>query len=82
MKINEPFILKIIDLRKQQNDNPKQYSTRNKASPLNIWSNFKPFTEHSLETIFNSNIDGLKLKFKFVTLHLNGRHKSNNYERE
>jgi hypothetical protein len=76
MKINEPFILKVIQLRKKQNDNPKQFATRNKASPINKWSNFEPFSEEAFQKVFNNKFDGLKLKFNYVTLLINGRHKS------
>lgn len=73
---NKPFIDKVIAGRKMKNDPVTEFATRNKASPLNIWCNFKPFTEQSFKNIFNLNIDGVKLKFKFTTLTINGRHKS------
>lgn len=74
---NKPLINKTILLRCKNNDPPSHYSLRNKASPLNEWGEFKPFICRFFDNIYNQQIDGVRLKFKHVTLTINGRHKSN-----
>ena len=76
MMKNKPLIKDVIQLRKKNNDPVKEFATRNKASPLNNWSKFKPFSEEAFNLIFNKNIDGVKLKFKYITLLINGRLKN------
>ena len=76
MIINKPFIDEVITMRKEENDPVKKIAIRNKASPINVWGNFKPFTIKYYNSIYTNNIDGVKLRFKHVTLTINGRHKS------
>lgn len=73
---NKPFIEEIITNRTKNHDPPREIATRNKASPLEVWSDFKPFTEQLFLNIFNQNIDGVKIRFRYVTVNFNGRHKN------
>ena len=73
---NKPFIDKTIQLMKQDNDHVQEFATRNKASPLEVWSEFKPYSEKAFNNIYQLKIDGVKLKFRYTTLTINGRHKS------
>lgn len=77
MQKNRQLIEEVIQGRKMKNDPAKEIAIRNKASPLNIWSKFKPFTEARFNSIFKLNIDGVKLRFKNLTFIINGRHKNN-----
>ena len=74
---NKILIEETIELMKKENDPVQSFATRNKDSPKNIWSKFIPFSRKEFNKIYNSNIDGLKLRFKFTTLFINGRHKNN-----
>jgi len=77
MKKNKDLIIEVIKMRKDRQDPVQKIATRNKASPLDKWNNFEPFTTHSLTEIFSSNdFDGVKMKFRFVVLTINGRHKT------
>lgn len=76
MKQNQALIDSVIQKRMNKNDNVKEFATRNKASPLNKWNKFNPFTSESFSKSFNQNIDGIKLKFKYTTIVFNGRHKN------
>jgi hypothetical protein len=71
---SKPFIEKVINLRKQKKDPVLKIAIRNKASPVEGWSNFIPYSDEVFFRIFNLNIDGIKLKFRYTTLVLNGRH--------
>lgn len=73
---NKPFIDEVLRLRKKANDNPTSFAVRNKASPLNNWEDFQPFILEKLNQLYFTQIDGIKLKFQFTTLLVNGRHKS------
>lgn len=73
---NKTLIDEVICQRNKKNDPVKEFAVRNKASPLDVWCKFKPFTKESFNQIYKSNIDGVKLKFRFTTLVVNGRHKS------
>ena len=53
-----------------------KFATRNKASPINIFGKYQPYSEEAFKTVYNSNIDAVKLRFKHTTLIINGRHKS------
>lgn len=72
---NQQLIESVIQGRNDKQDPVKEFATRNKASPLNVWCKFELFTKESFLKIYNTNIDGLKLKFRYVTLTINGRHK-------
>lgn len=72
---NQQLIEDVISDRNAKYDPVREFATRNKASPINIWSQFELFTGKAFLKIYNCNIDGLKLKFRFVTLTINGRHK-------
>ena len=76
MPLNKTYVEKVIKHRTEMKDPVKEYATRNKDSPLNVWCNFKPFIIDSFNNIFNTNIDGVKLKFKSTTLTINSRHKN------
>lgn len=73
---NKPLIDAVINGRKMKQDPVQEFAVRNKASPLDVWCKFKPYTEEAFNQIFNLNIDGVKLKFRFTTLTVNGRHKN------
>ena len=72
---NKTLIEDTITLRALKNDSPQKIATRNKSSPLDKWNTFKPFNQKNYTNIFNPNIDGLKLKFRYTTLIINARHK-------
>lgn len=74
---NKTFIDETINLRMKKGDFLKEISLRNKASPLNVWFEFIPFSKKNYFKIFAPEIDGVKLKFKFATIYLNGRHSNN-----
>lgn len=73
---SKPFLEKVIHYRNEKKDPVKEFAIRNKDSPINIWCKFVPFSIESFNNIFNLNIDGVKLKFKYVTFLMNGRHKN------
>ncbi len=73
---NKELIEETIRLRKLKDDSPQKIATRNKASPIDCWNCFNPFNKKNYNNIFNDNIDGLKLKFRYTTLTINARHKS------
>lgn len=53
-----------------------QFAVRTIASEEADYSNFKPYTKESEKLIYNSKIiDGVKLKFKHITVTVNARHK-------
>lgn len=77
MTVNKELIERTIHLRKSFHDDPvKEFATRNKDSPINEWNNPEKFTEKEFKKIYTSEIDGVKLKFRYTTLIINGRHKS------
>ena len=77
MNANKELIERTIELRKKFNDDPvKEFATRNKDSPINEWNKFQKFTKKEFKKIYTSEIDGVKLKFRYTTLIINGRHKS------
>ena len=76
MTKNKAFIESVIQRRNNRQDPVQEFAIRNKASPIKVWCKFEPYSEESFKTVFKSNIDGVKLKFKNVTLTINGRHKS------
>jgi hypothetical protein len=73
---NKPFIDSVIQGRNEKNDPPQEVATRNKASPIAVWCKFIPFSNESFNNIFKLPIDGVKIKFRYVTVIFNGRHKS------
>ena len=73
---NKPLIDSVILGRDKEDDPVKEFAYRNKASPIGVWCNFKLFTVESFNNIFNLSIDGVKLKFRHITLTVNGRHKA------
>lgn len=70
---NKAFIQRTIALRIKDNDILREYAIRNKASPIDDWSNFKRYKKESIEEVFKPSVDGVKLKFKHTTLVINGR---------
>lgn len=74
MHINKDFIEKTIALREHDGDFVKEFATRNKTSPVKQWSEFEPYTEDAFQKIYSLPVDDVKLKFKYVTLTINGRH--------
>ena len=76
MLINKKLIEETINLREQKNDFVREFATRNKISPINQWNEFEPYTENDFQKIYDNEIDGVKLKFKYTTLTINGRHRS------
>lgn len=53
-----------------------QFSVRTISNKENHFSEFKPYSKSSENLIYNTKlIDGIKFKFKYVTLALNARHK-------
>ena len=75
MLVNKKLIEKTIKLREQKNDFVKEFATRNKISSINQWSEFEPYTKDDFQKIYNNEIDGVKLKFRYTTLTINGRHR-------
>ena len=73
---NKPFIEKIISKRESMNDQVKELAIRNKASPINNWSNYFPYNKLNYKSIYKPEIDGVKLRFRYVTLTVNARHKN------
>ena len=76
MNKNRQLVEQTIQLRMKQNDPVREFAVRNKASPLNKWSDFIPYTEEAIKKFYHLPIDGFKLKFKFTTLTISGRHKN------
>lgn len=76
MHKNEAYILEVIQQRKERQDPVQQFAVRNKASPLNFWHKFEPYSEEAFRKIYKGNVDGVKLKFKTVTVLINGRHRT------
>ncbi|MDP8217635.1 MAG: hypothetical protein P9M03_02790 [Candidatus Theseobacter exili] len=76
MKKNKPFIEETIKLRLKANDPVKEFATRNKTSPIDVWNNFQKYTKRAFKIIYRLPIDGVKLKFRYVTLTFNGRHRN------
>lgn len=74
---NRTLIDDVIKLRTMKNDPVQEYSTRNKASPIELFSPFQPFSYKALNHVLTKDIDGLKLKFKYVVLFINFRLKNN-----
>lgn len=74
MLINKPLIEETIRLSELRNDPVQSFATRNKASPIDFWFCFVPFTRSSFNLIYNQQIDGVKLKFRNDILTFNGRH--------
>ena len=76
MEKNRQFIEKVLKYRNELNDPIRQFATRNKASPILDFEEFQDYNEQDFKQVYNNNIDGATLKFKYVTLVINGRHKS------
>jgi len=76
MLVNKKLIEETIALREQKNDFVKEFATRNKISPINEWNEFELYTKENFQKVYNNQIDGVKLKFKYTTLTINGRHRS------
>lgn len=74
MNKNRKLIEEVIRKRNLKSDPVKKFATRNKASPLNSFEEFREFTEEQFEKIYQSKIDGVKLKFRYTILTINGRH--------
>ena len=74
MLVNKKFIEETIALREQEDDFVKKFATRNKTSPIKQWNEFEPYTKETFKRIYQLPFDGVKLKFKYVTLTINGRH--------
>lgn len=77
MLVNKKFIEETIELRMQKNDPVKEFAIRYKSSPIKEWNEFEPYTETEFQKIYNQPvIDGVKLKFRYTTHTINGRHSS------
>lgn len=74
MIINKPFIDEIIQKRNERQDPVQKFAVRNKASPINEWEEFQPFNLKEFNLIHFTNIDGVKLQFKYTLLTINGRY--------
>lgn len=70
---NKPFIEEIIFKRNEKQDPAREFAVRNKASPINVWGKFQPYNILEFNLIHFTNIDGIKLRFKYTTLTINGR---------
>lgn len=77
MNKNRQLVEDTINLRLKKKDPVKEFAIRNKASPIDTWSRFIPYTQEAIKPYYFLPIDGFKLKFKFTTLTINGRHKNN-----
>lgn len=75
MLVNQELIEKTIELREQKNDSVKEFAVRYKGTPIDEWNKFETYTEENFQKVYGHPIvDGVKLKFRYVTLYLNGRH--------
>ena len=73
--INKKLIEESIACREQKNDFIKEFSSRYKTSPINRLNDFEPYTKDVFQKIYSHPIvDGVKLKFKYVILTVNGRY--------
>ena len=71
---NKPLIDRVIARRLKKKDPLKRIAPRFKSSLLNDFEVSQPFSSKGFESLFTSNIDGVKLQFKYVTLTVNGRY--------
>ena len=76
MLINKPFIEKTIEGRLKKNDPVKEFATRFKTSPIDVWNKFESYKKKAFQKIYNLPIDGIKVKFRYVTVVFNGRHRN------
>lgn len=75
MIVNKELVEKTIVLREQKNDFVKEFSIRYKDSPIDKWQEFEIYSDKIFRKIYETPIvDGVKLKFRYVTLCINGRH--------
>ncbi len=75
MLANKELVTKTIALREKKNDFVREFSIRYKKSPIDEWSEFEKYTEKCFQKIYEIPIvDGVKMKFKYTTLVINGRH--------
>ncbi len=74
---NKKLIDYVINKRMKRNDPVTEFAIRNKASPIEMWGEFIPFTNEAYNNIYQLKTDGIKLKFKHTTLTINARHKLN-----
>ena len=75
MLVNKKFIEKTIELRRKKNDLVKGFSIRYKTSLIKEWSEYEPYLEKDFQKIYDEPIvDGVKLKFKYTIVTINGRH--------
>ncbi len=74
---NKKLIEETIAGREQKNDPVKEFSVRYKSSGINEWCEFEPYTKATFQKIYSPPvIDGVKLKFRYTTLTINGRHRN------
>lgn len=71
---NKSFIEELIFKRNMKNDPVREFAIRNKDSPVEVWEQFKTFDFKELNFLLLADIDGIKLKFKYVTLYINDRY--------
>ena len=76
MERNRELIEKTIIRRLNKNDPVREFSIRNKASPIAEWGEFKPYSLKMFESVYLPNVDGVQLRFKYVVLVFNGRYKN------
>jgi hypothetical protein len=75
MLVNKKLIKKTIELRRQKNDTIKEFAIRYKTSPIKEWNKFEPYGDNEFQKIYKKPIvDGVKLKFKYTIVTINGRH--------
>lgn len=71
---NRNFVESIISKRNDKEDYITEFAVRNKDSPAYHWESFKPYREKEFYLNLFTNIDGVKLKFRYVTLTINVRY--------
>lgn len=77
MLVNKKLIEETITGREQKNDPVQEFSVRYKSSPIDDWNKFEPYTKSAFQKIYSEPVvDGVKLKFRYTTLTINGRHKN------
>ena len=74
MRVNKEFIEETIALQKADGDPVTEFATRYKKCKYDEWNDFEIYTEDNFAKIYDLPIDGVKLKFRYTTLIVNGRH--------
>lgn len=75
MLVNRKLIEETIELRRSEKDPVREFAIRYKTSSIDEWSDFEQYTLKEFQKIYSEPIvDGVKLKFRYTTLTINGRH--------